>query len=105
MRRRDEIIALLVAHQPISMDERRSLGGFVTGEEIARAIEGALRRGPRFPDGNREGSRIVVSLTGATLEIRRRNAPSSEHFESVRAAINRYIEVEIGPSCGGVRVR
>ncbi len=102
---RDETITLLVTSKSVSAEARRKLGPFVTRDEVARAIERELRRTSRFPNDRHEGTRIVVSSTGAKLVARRRNGPTTESFPSLRQAVQRYIEVEIGPSCGGLPIR
>jgi len=101
---RDEIVTRLVLNLHVSPEERRTLGPFVSRAEVARVIEQELRGRQRFPahDGRVQ---IVVSLTGTRLVTRRVASETFEPFARVRDAIERYIDLEIGPSCGGVRVR
>jgi hypothetical protein len=89
----------------LSADERRAIGGFVTREEIAAAIEAQLGRASQFPAEGEGGSQIVVGETGASVIARRRTSQQVRAFASVRDAIEHYIDVEIGPSCGGVLVK
>jgi hypothetical protein len=102
--RADAVVKVLL-NRPIGARERSALGGFLRRDEIAAAIQRELERFPRFPVESDGGWQIVVAPTGTHLVTRRRASPASERFTSVRAAVDRYIDVEIGPSCGGVPLK
>jgi hypothetical protein len=102
---RDDIVMRLVLNAALSASERASLGGFVTREEIVRVIERELQRIPRFPVGGRLGLQIHVTSPGARLVSRRFATLDVQRFETCREAIGQYIDLEFGPSCGGVPIK
>ena len=103
--RRDEVVTRLVVNLYVSPEDRRTLGAFISRDELIAAIERELDRHSRFPAQEEVRFQIVAAPTGTRLVTRRFNSQSLEHFRSVRDAIERYIDLEIGPSCGGVLVR
>jgi len=102
---RDEIVARLVLNLHLTPEDRRAVGPSVSRDEVATVIGNQLRRHRRFPAEPDGRATIVVTLTATRLVTRRFTSEHVESFPSVRDAIERYIELEIGPSCGGVRVR
>jgi hypothetical protein len=102
---RDEIVARLVRNVPVSAEERASLGGFVTRSEIAEAIERELESNPRFPTSAPCTRQIEVTHPGARLVVQRFSKRHFERFETARQAVDRYVDLEFGPSCGGVPIR
>ncbi len=102
---RDDIVTRLVLNLRVTPEDRRALGPSVTRAEVARVIENQLRRHRRFPAEPDGRVTIVVALTGTRLVTRRFSSEHVETFPGVRDAIERYLDLEIGPSCGGVRVR
>jgi len=102
---RDEIVTRLVLNMPVSANERASLGGFVTRDEIVQAIERELERGPRFPTSGTCTRQIQVTSPGARLVVQRFSKRHFERLETVRQAVDRYVDLEFGPSCGGVPIK
>jgi hypothetical protein len=104
---RSELVQRLVLGQSVSPTERWALGPFVTRSEIAAAIAGELRRHGRFPVDaqGRGGLQLAIAPSGVLLRTRRCSRAKSEIFASMTNAVERYIESEIGPSCGGLRIR
>ena len=91
----------------LTADERRLLGAFVTRAEIAKVIETLLGRYGRFPlDAEGMGGlELVVVPTGVRVLARRQSASGTGEIVALDAAIDRYIDQELGPMCHGVRIR
>jgi len=102
---RDEIVTRLVLNLHVTPDDRRAVGPFVTRDEVATVIGNQLRRDRRFPAEPDGRATIVITLTETRLVTRRFTSEHIETLPSVRDAIEQYIALEIGPSCGGVCVR
>lgn len=106
MANRDAIVTRLVLNLPISAEERRTLGAFVRRSEVVRAIERELEHQGRFPADGEGRMQIVVRAANEVLLVQHRLTEQPiERFASADEAVGRYIDLEIGPSCGGVRVR
>lgn len=105
MASRDAIVSRLVLNLPISSEERRALGAFVRRAEVVRAIERELEHKKRFPADGEGRAQIVVRGQKEILVVHHRSdGQTEEGFSTVHDAISRFIQVEIGPSCGGVRL-
>lgn len=103
---REAIVSRLVLNLPISAEDRRTLGAFVRRSEVVRAIERELEHQGRFPADGEGRMQIVVRSANQVLLIHHRLTEQPiERFATPDEAIGRYIDLEIGPSCGGVRVR
>jgi hypothetical protein len=102
---RDHIVTRLVLNVPVSAQERASLGGFVTRDEIVQAIERELHRSPHFPASAPWNRQIQVAPPGARLVVQRLWKRRFESFDNAREAVERYIELEFGPSCGGIPIK
>jgi hypothetical protein len=104
---RDVLVAKLVAGARLSTPERSALGAFVTRREVANAIALHLQKDRRFPRdlARQGGGQIVVVATGVRLVGHRLSAWRFQFFPTAAPAIERYIDSELGPSCGGVPLR
>ena len=102
---REAIVNRLVLALPIRIEERRALGAFVRHAEVMRVIEREVQHLGRFPRDGEGRVQIVVRRQGEIVVVQRRiEGQTEEHFSTVHDAVTRYVQVEIGPSCGGVRV-
>jgi hypothetical protein len=101
---REEIVTRLVRNVPVSEHERALLGGFVTRDEIVQAIERELEHGPRFPARGPFTRQIELTRPGARLVVQRFSKRRFERFDTARQAVDRFVDLEFGPSCGGVAI-
>ena len=103
---RHELITRLVAGSPLSRSELGALGTSATRAEIGGAIAMLLHRHGHFPlDGEQRGElRLVVAPTGIRVVSRRMEGQGGERVVSLEAAVDHYIDKELGPSCRGVRI-
>jgi hypothetical protein len=104
---RDEVVTRLVAGSVLTGEERRLLGAFVTRAEVAKVIAMLLGRYGRFPlDAEGMGGlELVVVPAGVRVLARRQSTSGAGEILTQDAAIDRYIDQELGPMCHGVRIR
>jgi hypothetical protein len=102
---RKGLVRKLVSGVHLSIEERQALGSFIRREEIAAAISHELERWGRFPLDTGGGWQLVLVPTGAQLARRRNAIEGSPLFAEPADAIDRYIDCELGPTCGGLPVR
>jgi len=106
---RNELVTRLVVGT-LSRSERRLLGGFVTRAEVGAVIALLLHRHGRFPldDDRKSGLQLVVAQAGVRIISRRTRwteASKAGSVTTMEAALDRYIDEELGPSCNGVPIR
>jgi hypothetical protein len=105
---RNDLVESLLLGVSLSRDERRALRGFVTREELVSEIARRVTTDGRFPFDHRGKGRMQLVMLGSghvQLVTRRRSAATAETLASLEAAIEQYVDSEIGPSFGGVVVR
>jgi hypothetical protein len=104
---RDGLVTKLVVGAVVSPHERRALGGYVTRAEVARAIAREVQRHGRFPlepEGH-GGLQLVTEGERVRVASRRMSDRGPERVSLPAEAIERYIDDELGPSCGGVPMK
>jgi hypothetical protein len=104
---RDVLVTKLVVGAPVSPYERRMIGAFVTRAEVARAIARELERHGRFPrepEGH-GGLQLIAEGERVRVASRRISGGGPERVCLPAEAIERYIDGELGPSCGGVPIK
>jgi hypothetical protein len=104
---RDVLVTKLVVGVAVSPHERRMIGSFVTRAEVARAIARELERHGRFP-WEREGHgglQLVLEGERVRLVSGRFSGGGPDRVCLRAEAIERYIDGELGPCCGGVPIR
>ncbi|MGH7298600.1 MAG: hypothetical protein ACRELB_26910 [Polyangiaceae bacterium] len=104
---RNELVTRLVVGTVLSVEERRTLGASVTRAEVGAVIAMLLHRHGRFPlDGEHPGGlQLLVAPTGVRVLVRTRTTAHEEPVTTLEAAVSRYIDRELGPSCQGIRIR
>jgi hypothetical protein len=103
---RARLLARLLWNDSLTLAERRSLGPCVTREELAVTIEQVLATSHVFPPRAHGRTQVRVSGPGVYLVRSRMNRRRTlELCTSVRDAVERFLDIEIGPSCGGMPVR
>jgi hypothetical protein len=105
---REEVLTKLLSGSDVSTEERRLLGAFVTHGEIAWVIALLLERHGRFPlDAEKSGvgTRLLLEANGVRVITRRISVAHPGSVVPRGQAVDRYIDEELGPSCGGVPIR
>jgi hypothetical protein len=103
---RARLLARLLWNDPLTLAERRSLGHSVTREELAVTIEQVLATSQVFPPRANGRTQVRVSEAAVYLVRSRLNRRRTlELCTSLRNAVERFLDIEIGPSCGGIPVR
>jgi len=119
---RDELLIKLLVTSHLSVEERQSLGGAVTQQELAPRVLKLLREHGHFPPAARpwtagqvcfEGWQLL-SLPSATRLLTQRSDPLRPHllaeskfedFDSDEPAADEYVRRAIGTSYDGIAVR
>ena len=112
----------LVTAFHLNVEERRSLGGFVTREEIREAVLRGLREHGHFPPHARpwkpghpcyEGGQLLAVPQGVRLLMQRSHPADPltlaeakvEDFDSEETAVDHYVASQIGSRYDGLPVR